>query len=138
MILSSKRLAISLLLLVFLLGVATGALVTPLAIRGDSRGGTSPTAAPSKKPNRVERLAQELQLDPAQKTQLKEIIDETAVRCRGLSDEVRPRYDEIRYETRATIQQILNDDQKQRFQKYNERVDRERKEKQAKPSHQDD
>ena len=130
---TSKRLAMFLLLAVFALGVATGALVMPLvmplvakAISGKALKADPASAA--KKFSQVDSLAEELRLNAEQKEHLREIVDKSRERYCQLKKEFNPRCDEIRNQTRAAIMQILDGDQKHLFQKHIEHQDRERME----------
>ncbi len=71
----------------------------------------------------VEEMAQELQLDAAQKEQLRVIFQQSRERYNALSVQFRPQYEKIRLETNAAIRAILRPDQKQKFDETLKRMD---------------
>ncbi len=71
----------------------------------------------------ADEMAQGLDMDAAQKEQLKEIIGRSRERYRALSKQFRPQYDSIREQTRQEIRQILRDDQKARFEEIVTKID---------------
>jgi Spy/CpxP family protein refolding chaperone len=96
---------------IFLLGVAAGTLA-PLAYRGWVRGGRPHP------PGRAgfERMLERLELDDQQKTQVRQIFDETRGQFHALRRESEPRAREIRQRTDERLRQVLNDRQWEKFQ----------------------
>jgi len=66
----------------------------------------------------VEGMAKELQLDAQQKTAIKVIISDIRNRYRALSQEFRPRWEDLRKESDDRINALLREDQKPRFEKF--------------------
>ncbi|MBI3655932.1 MAG: hypothetical protein HY232_05860 [Acidobacteria bacterium] len=115
--------------MVFALGFAAGGLVTPLLVKNPYRSvSASKSTSPGLKKGRVDAMAEELGLDPEKKEQLRQIVSKSRDCYRELNKEYSPRCDWIRNQTRAEIIQILDDEQKRRFQRHIERKDRERQE----------
>jgi uncharacterized membrane protein len=66
----------------------------------------------------VDWLATELRLDAKQKTEVRVIITDTRERYRALSQEFRPRYEQLRRESDDRINALLRDDQKPLFKEF--------------------
>lgn len=64
----------------------------------------------------MDAMARELELDAAQKEDLKAIFDESRSQYRGLNREFKPRYESIRDESDDKIRAILRGTQKERFE----------------------
>ena len=135
----SKTSAALLLLLTLVLGGITGAVSHSLYQHHAS--------AASSKPHRdiVAELTRSLSLDANQKTSLKTIMDESRERYRELDQQMkhqyeaervqmRPQYDAVRHETRQQIRQILHEDQKAGFEQFLQDIDKQRRERESKPS----
>ena len=119
----SRTMAALLILGTFVLGAVTGAVGFSLyRTRAEAA-----TATSRQKADIVERLAHDLQMDAAQKTKLKMIMDKTRERFRAVHDEVAPRFDAIRTEGRQEIRQILRADQVTRFEEVLRDMDSRRK-----------
>ncbi len=63
-----------------------------------------------------DRLAEELGLTEAQRTQIDQILDEQQDRIRSIMRETRPRTREVIHETRARVEQILTPEQRARWE----------------------
>ncbi len=100
-------------ILVFLLGGIAGA-VSHHLYREHVRASMS--KAPP--PDIVEGFAQMLELDAAQKESLRVIFDQSLERYRVLGKEFMPRFEVIRNETDRQIKDILNDNQKKKFEDF--------------------
>jgi uncharacterized membrane protein len=113
-----SRLSIALLgILVFLLGGVAGA--ASFYLYCEHIRATVPTI--SKVEDVVEEMAQELQLNAQQKAAVIVIISDIRNRYRALSQEFRPRWQELRRESDDRINALLREDQKPRFEKFLER-----------------
>ncbi|MBN1569277.1 MAG: hypothetical protein JXA73_15630 [Acidobacteria bacterium] len=66
----------------------------------------------------VDSMANELQLDAQQKAEVKVIITDIRTRYRALSQEFRPRWEELRKESDERINALLREDQKPKFEKF--------------------
>lgn len=119
----SKKLAILLLVVVFLLGALTGALLSSLVnhqrVSEAAKGANSYVYHP--KENMVEVLSKELELTPPQKERLGNIIGRCREQYSKLHEEYKPKCDVIKNQTRAEIFQILDDAQKAKFQAFIDR-----------------
>jgi hypothetical protein len=78
-------------------------------------------------------LGNYLDLDPAQKEQLKDILSRSRERYRALSQQFAPQYDIIRDETRQQIRAILHSDQQGKFEEFLRDMDKRRKERDSRP-----
>jgi Spy/CpxP family protein refolding chaperone len=104
-----------LLLLAFLLGVATGALGYGLY---QARTGWWHTARdPARfQQFQLKRLTRELELRPDQRQQLEAILRDTGQEFARLREDIGPRVREIRGRSREKIRAILNPDQQTKFE----------------------
>jgi hypothetical protein len=113
-----------LLLLVFLLGTAAGAL--GLSLYRSHAGWWGPSRDPERFREIVlRRLTRELDLRPEQQVQVQVILHEAGDQFTRLREEIRPRFREIRNRTRDRIRTLLDADQQTRFQALMDRWDRE-------------
>jgi Spy/CpxP family protein refolding chaperone len=100
---------------VFALGCATGALLDSAyrlragAARGESRGGRHNPE------HMFEKMRRELALDERQSAEVRKILDETRNEYRALRTELRPRFEEPRLKARARIREVLNEEQRRKF-----------------------
>ena len=101
-------------LLIFLLGAVTGALA-PRVYQAwfDSSARVS-------RHERFEQMMDRLQLSAEQKTQVRQIFDDTRSRLDALRRESEPRVDEIRRQTDERLQQVLTPEQWRQFQQMKE------------------
>ena len=100
------------LVVVFVLGAATGAALAGLY---RSRASNGPESRERAMHERFERMRQELSLTDQQTTAVRQILDETRNEYRALRTELRPRFDEPRMKARARIRALLNPDQQKKF-----------------------
>lgn len=117
----SKKLAILLLVVVFLLGAFSGAALVYSLLR---RGNVSPAA--TNKKEYVDVLTEELALMPTQREALRGIVARSREGYCKLREQYNPRCDEIKQQTRAEIFKILDDRQKAKFQAYLNRCNAEK------------
>jgi len=120
-----NRRAIFYLILVFVLGVALGALGTHLAnkwnlLRLDRR------SYERVRHSRVEWLSRELSLTPEQQRQLETILDETGKQYRQVGQRMREDYEQVRQQGRERIRAILTEEQRAKFDNLLHRTDAER------------
>jgi uncharacterized membrane protein len=76
----------------------------------------------------VGEMSRALELDADQKGKLKVIFDQGRERFRALSKQYAPQSDAIRNETRQAIRQILTEEQKAKFEKIVQDVDKRHRE----------
>lgn len=120
-----NRRAVFYLIVVFVLGVALGALGTRLAdkwklFQPDKRG------YDRARHGRVEWLSRELSLSPEQQQQLGTILDETGKQYRQVRQRMREDYEQVRQQGRERIRAILTEEQRAKFEELQHRIDVER------------
>ena len=100
--------------LIFVLGFVAGILALNV-YRGLAHRGGPPG-------NRMEMLAERLQLNEEQKTKVQEIFSDTRQELRALRKESEPRMDEIRRRADGRLQTVLTPEQWQKFQTVREEM----------------
>lgn len=95
--------------IIFVLGFVAGVLALNV-YRGLARGGERHQG------NRIEMLAERLQLTEDQKTKVQEIFNDTREQVRALRRESEPRMHEIRRQADGRLQTVLTPEQWQKFQ----------------------
>ena len=118
---------VALLVLIFLLGIATGGFGHHLL---ESRGYFRRPAHSSSRQNRseiVDKFTKELGLTSDQQQQLNAILAEQEQRFKDLNKSFRSQADVIRQEGRDKIRAILTDQQKPKFDEILKRFDEERR-----------
>ena len=106
-------------LLIFVIGFAGGALAFNAYQKWTrSRDRVGDRAA------RFEAMLDRLQLSNDQKTQVKQIIDETRQQLDGLRKESEPRFDSIRQQADERLQKVLSPEQWKQFQQERESMRR--------------
>lgn len=113
----SRRKVVALLVLIFLFGMATGALSYRLfEVKGyyRSRGNT------------LQKFTRELGLSAEQSRRLSTILEESENRFHELNKSVKPQADAIRQESRNKIRAMLTDVQKPKFEEMLKKMDEER------------
>ena len=93
--------------IIFVLGFTAGILALNV-YRGLARGGQG---------NRIDELAERLQLSADQKTKVQEIFSDTREQLRAARQEMEPRMAEIRRQADGRLQTVLTPEQWQQFQK---------------------
>jgi Spy/CpxP family protein refolding chaperone len=123
-----NRKAALLVIFVFVLGIALGAVGTRVAEK-QVWGGT-----PAKSGGRmggaarfVEQLTQEVGLTPAQQQQLNSILEDTRKKYEETYATIRPQMEQARQDGRARIRVILTPEQLPKFEEFLRRIDEERK-----------
>jgi Spy/CpxP family protein refolding chaperone len=95
-------------LIIFVLGFAAGILALNV-YRGLARN----TGRPH---DRFEQMAERLKLNDDQKTKVQQIFNDTRDQVRALRRESEPKFDEIRRQADARLQEVLTPEQWQQFQ----------------------
>ena len=135
---ANNRKALALIALVFLLGVALGAVGHSIADRRVLGARTQPPAPflqPRPNPLRgVARLTSELNLTPDQQKQIGEILADTQHRYDAVHDQMNPQFAQIRQQGRDQISQVLTTEQRSKFEDYLKRLDEERRRRAANPN----
>jgi Spy/CpxP family protein refolding chaperone len=128
---SNNRKALALIALVFVLGVALGAVGHSVADRRvlGARPQTQPAfLQPRPNPPRaVARLTTELKLTSDQQKQIGDILADMQHRYDTVHDQMNPEFVQIREQGREQISQVLTPDQRPKFQDFLRHVDEERR-----------
>ncbi|MEW6729889.1 MAG: periplasmic heavy metal sensor [Acidobacteriota bacterium] len=100
---------------IFLLGFVAGALTLNLYH-------TDPSTAASKRGHhRFERLISRLNLTPDQKVKVEAILRDARAQFREVHKSSQPKFDEVRAQVHARLQEVLNPEQWQQFQQMMEK-----------------
>src|SRR6476660_6592176 len=114
--------------LVFALGTALGAFLG-YAFAHRSYASAAPTqlTAEQRRAQKREQLARDVGLTAEQQSQLNAILDEAQSEYKAIHAVSDPQVDAVRQKSRDKIRQILNPDQKAKFEEFIRRMDEERK-----------
>lgn len=115
-----KGKATGLVIAVFLLGIALGAL-------GMYYWGGRVLA--NRSHHFFEDMTHEVGLTPDQQKQIEVIIQDTRGKFQAIDDQTRPQYDQVRQQARDRIRAFLTPEQQPKFEDFVRRVDEERKKK---------
>lgn len=107
-------------LIALLLGFALGAWVIQLRDYGCWRQAVH--HGPMRK-HMIHKMEHDLKLDVSQKGQLEDIFKVMSVRMKTLREEMRPKFEALREETRAEIRKILRQEQMPKFEELNKKMD---------------
>jgi len=124
----ANRKAVGLLILVFALGIAIGAVGhaltdrTVIASRGGGRSGQGPGSG-----QLVNRLTKDLDLSSNQQQQLRVILTDMQTRYDAIRQQTGPMFDQARDEGRTKMRQILTPEQLPKLEDFFNRVDEERR-----------
>jgi Spy/CpxP family protein refolding chaperone len=121
-----SRKAFLLVLLVFALGIALGAVGTYVVTTRVLAARPQPNTVP----NRVALFTRDLDLNPDQQKQIQEILTETRARYAEIHSHADPEYERVRHEGREKIRQILTPEQRPKFEDMLRRFDEERRNRQ--------
>lgn len=120
---ATSRKAIALIVLVFLLGIALGAvgniLVDRRVLGARVRG--------AQQPRPMTRLTQALDLTADQQQQLSTILKDMQQRLDAVHQQMNPQFEQIRNEGHDKIRQILTPQQRPKFEEFLQRVAEERR-----------
>ena len=122
-----NRKAAGLVILVFLLGIALGAVgmrVAEQKVWGDRREDRGRMAGPARF---VEQLTKELALTTAQQQQLNSILEDTRKNYDVIYAPVRPQIEQARQEGRGRIRAMLTPEQAAKFDEMLRKIDEDRK-----------
>ncbi len=122
-----NRKATMLVIFVFLLGIALGAVgmrVAEQKVLGDRRDDRGRMGGPARM---VEQLTQELALTTEQQQQLNSILEDTRKKYEVTYTTIRPQMEQTRQEGRGRIRAMLTLAQLPKFEEYLRRIDEERK-----------
>ena len=96
-------------MIIFVLGFAAGILALNV-YRGLAHG--------PKSRNRMERMAERLNLNADQKTKVQQILGDTREQLQAVRRESEPKVNEIRRQADTRLQEVLTPEQWQQFQKF--------------------
>jgi Spy/CpxP family protein refolding chaperone len=132
-----NRKATLLVIAVFVLGLALGALCTywideyyfdaDKAEQSYRARGREQQNQEASRMRLVERLTRELALTPDQQEQLKQVLQETSERYDSIYEEMRPRLRQAREDGRAKIRSFLTPEQREKFDAWLQKIDEERR-----------
>ena len=122
-----SRKAFLLVLLVFALGIALGAVGTYVVTTRVLAARPQVNSVP----NRVAMFTRDLNLNPEQQKQILQILTETRARYAEIHSQADPEYEKARHEGREKIRQILTPEQKPKFEDMLRRFDEERRSRQS-------
>jgi Spy/CpxP family protein refolding chaperone len=113
---------------VFLLGAALGGMLGYFFAHSAMAAPAQMTDA-EKRAQKVQRLTQELSLNPDQQKQLEVIITSVQAQYKAIHQSTDPQIDQARQKGREEIRAILTPEQKPKFEEFLKRLDEERKKK---------
>jgi len=113
--------------IVFLLGVAVGAMAGYGYERWSVSAARAPLPEPVRRAQRVDQLTRELSLTPDQAKQLDQILMERHAEVKSVRDQSDAQAEQIRQKGRDQIRAILTPDQKPKFEEFLRKLDEERK-----------
>ena len=119
--LKTKKVALASIITIFLLGMVLGILADRYIIlryfkNGHRRG----------QMNLVQMFNKELNLNVEQQAKLKELLAELREKHENIRKSSRPEYKKITQEFREKFSQVLNDEQRKKFNEINEKFDKRR------------
>ena len=112
---------------VFLLGGALGGVLGYLSAHRTASAANAPTNEADRRAHRVEQLARELSLTPAQAQQVDAILRERHAEGKVIHDQADAQIDQVHQRGRQQIREILTPEQKPKFEEFLKRLDEERK-----------
>jgi hypothetical protein len=116
------------LLLVFVLGTATGGLFGyNLAHRSYAATKAPMQSDAERRAKKVAEMTQEIGLSPDQAQKVEGLISEAQREIRGIHDQSDAQVDAVRMKTREAIRSFLSEAQKPKFEDYVQRLDAEKK-----------
>ena len=129
-----NRRATLLIVAVFLLGIALGALgmhVAASRVFGSERSGQAASKAHKDKSQIIDELTQELTLNAEQRAQLESILEASRTKYQAIYEQVRPQYEQVRAQGRDRIRAMLTAEQLPKYEAFVRRLDEERKKRNA-------
>lgn len=108
-----KKKAYLIIISAFAIGIVTGGLFMNLLVGRSSAIKRSTTS--------MDNLANELQLDQSQRTQIEKIFQESRQRSKEIVRVVQPQLDELQMQTRAKVQAILRPEQVSQYEIWNQK-----------------
>lgn len=118
-------------LVVFLLGVAAGALSLSAYLHRVDPARQAVWTGKFNRERYVRELTEAVQLQPDQMGALNAALDETREEFLALRRRLQPQFEEVRQRARQRIRSVLNADQQPRFEAFVKRWDEERRSEEA-------
>jgi Spy/CpxP family protein refolding chaperone len=122
----ANRKAIALLVLVFVLGIALGAVGHMVADRNVLAARSRNRGPNGGQPRYMNRLKDELKLSDDQQKQISQVVADMQHRYDEIREQMGPQFDQARNEGRDRIRQALTPEQRPGFEDFMRRVDEER------------
>ncbi len=113
---------------VFALGCATGAAIDALYRTRAASAARAEEARKRDPEAHFNKMRQDLNLSDDQATKIRAVLEETRNEYKQMRAELRPRFDEPRLRARARIRELLNDDQRRKFDAITAQIDARRDE----------
>ncbi len=123
-----NRKAVLLVFLVFVLGIALGAVGTYLVTTRVLAARTLPDHSAA---SRMAMFTRDLNLDPDQQRQIQQILTETRARYAEIHSQADPEYEAARHQGRERIRQVLRPEQRPKFEELLRQMDEDRRRRQA-------
>lgn len=124
----ASRKAIGLLALVFVLGIAFGAVGSMLMNRNVFASRDRVQVGPPQH-RLIGRLTSQLSLTTDQQKQIQDLMTDTQKRYDAIRDQMNPQFAQVRQDMRDHIRQVLTPDQRPKFDDFLRQVDEERQKK---------
>lgn len=123
-----NRKAVLLVFLVFVLGIALGAVGTYLVTTRVLAARPLPDHSAA---SRMAMFTRDLNLDPDQQRQIQQILTETRARYAEIHSQADPEYEAVRHQGRERIRQVLRLEQRPKFEELLRQMDEDRRRRQA-------
>ncbi len=124
-----SRKAVLLVFLVFVLGIALGAVGTYVVTTRVQAA--RPQTAAHNPANTMAMFTRDLNLTADQQKQIQAILNDTRARYAEMHDKFDPEYERVRHEGRERIRQLLTPEQQPKFEDLLRRMDEDRRRRQA-------
>jgi hypothetical protein len=129
-----SRKAMMLVFVLFALGVALGSVGTYVVTTRVQAA--RPQATLAHNPARTMAMyTRDLNLSPDQQTQIQAILNDTRARYAGLHEKLDPEYEQVRQQGRDHIRQVLNPEQRPKFEDLLRQIDEDRRQRNAAGAH---
>jgi Spy/CpxP family protein refolding chaperone len=113
---------------VFALGCATGAALDGVYRSRAASAGHTEEDRKREAEAHFNKMRDDLKLSDDQAAKIRGVLEETRIEYKQLRNDLRPRFDEPRLKARARIRELLNDEQRRKFDEITAQVDARRDE----------
>jgi len=128
-----SRKAVLLVFVVFVLGIALGALGTYLVTTRVQAARVQPSTLRPGPGHAMAVFTRDLNLDQDQQNQIQAILNDTRAKYAQLHEKLDPEYEQVRQEGRQKIRQVLTPDQRPKFEDLLRQMDEDRRRRQGTP-----